>query len=83
MPTVTADGATGHCTSTRETVGGQHPALVLVAGTGLDAQLNFGHLADAFAASHTVYLPDYSGHLVVFERPQELVAEVLGFLNAS
>jgi pimeloyl-ACP methyl ester carboxylesterase len=24
-----------------------------------------------------------SGHLVVFERPQELVAEVLGFLSAA
>ncbi|HEU5428634.1 MAG TPA: hypothetical protein VFU74_17260 [Actinocrinis sp.] len=85
MPTVTAEGATVHYTSARETVGGQHPALVLVAGTGLDAQLGFGHLADAFAASHTVYLPDYAGSGLTTEPrgPLTVVAEVPGFLNVS
>jgi pimeloyl-ACP methyl ester carboxylesterase len=56
MPTTTAAGTTVHYTTA-----GSGPGLVLVAGTGLDAQLNFGHLVDAFAGDHTVVLPDYAG----------------------
>jgi hypothetical protein len=53
MPTVTADGASVHYTAT-----GHGPGLVLVAGTGLDAQTNYGHLAPLFADKRTVVLPD-------------------------
>lgn len=56
MPTVNADGATVHYTAT-----GTGPGLVLVAGTGLDAQTNYGHLAPLFADRRTVILPDYAG----------------------
>jgi len=94
MPTVEADYSTVHYT----TVGNDGPGLVLVAGTGLSAAINYGHLAEAFVDERTVVLPDYagsgetsgpegeltveipSGHLVVFERPRELVAEVRRFL---
>jgi pimeloyl-ACP methyl ester carboxylesterase len=77
MPTVTADGATVHYTATPRTADDQRPALVLVAGTGLDAQLNFGHLVDAFAASHTVYLPDYAGSGLTTEPQGPLTVELL------
>lgn len=55
MPTTTAAG-----TTVQYTVAGAGPGLVLVAGTGLAAQTNFGHLVDAFAGN-TVVLPDYGG----------------------
>ncbi|HZU56987.1 MAG TPA: alpha/beta hydrolase [Actinocrinis sp.] len=77
MPTVAADGATVHYTATPQTAGDQRPALVLVAGTGLDAQLNFGHLLDAFTASHTVYLPDYAGSGLTVEPQGPLTVELL------
>ncbi len=75
MPTVTADGATVHYTSTGVEPGRR--ALVLVAGTGLDAQLNFGHLVDAFAASHTVHLPDYAGSGLTTQPDGPLTVELL------
>jgi len=40
---------------------GDGPGLVFVAGTGLTAQVNFGHLTGAFTGSRTVVLPDYAG----------------------
>jgi pimeloyl-ACP methyl ester carboxylesterase len=42
------------------TTAGQGPGLVLVAGTGLGALLNYGHLLDAFTPQRTVVLPDYA-----------------------
>ena len=56
MPTVTTSGTTVHYTCA-----GTGPALVLVAGTGLPAQVNYGHLVEAFADRRTVVLPDYAG----------------------
>jgi pimeloyl-ACP methyl ester carboxylesterase len=56
MPTTTALGTTVSYTCT-----GQGPGLVFVAGTGLAAQLSFGHLVDAFSDRRTVVLPDYAG----------------------
>lgn len=56
MAKITISGAT-----VSYTTAGQGPGLVFVAGTGLAAQLNFGHLVDAFSGSHTVVLPDYAG----------------------
>jgi pimeloyl-ACP methyl ester carboxylesterase len=56
MPTTTALGTTVSYTCT-----GQGPGLVFVAGTGLPAQLNFGHLVEAFSDRRTVVLPDYAG----------------------
>ncbi|GLI02564.1 alpha/beta fold hydrolase [Phytohabitans aurantiacus] len=55
MPTTSAAG-----TTVEYTVAGSGPGIALVAGTGLPAQGNFGHLVDAFAGS-TVVLPDYAG----------------------
>ena len=56
MPTANASG-----TSVSYTTIGEGPGLVFVAGTGLPAELNFGHLAGAFTDSKTVILPDYAG----------------------
>ncbi|MEJ3747535.1 alpha/beta hydrolase [Actinomycetes bacterium KLBMP 9797] len=56
MPTTTATG-----TTVQYSAEGSGPGLVLVAGTGLDARTNFGHLVDAFSGSRTVVLPDYAG----------------------
>jgi pimeloyl-ACP methyl ester carboxylesterase len=56
MPIVTAEDATVHYTTT-----GTGPGLVLVAGTGLPAQINYGHLAPLLAEQRTVVLPDYAG----------------------
>jgi len=56
MPTVTASATTVHYTCA-----GTGPALVLVAGTGLPAQVNYGHLVEGFADRRTVVLPDYAG----------------------
>ena len=49
MPTATADGAAVHY-ATR----GTGPALVLVAGTGLTAEITYGHLVPAFADRRTI-----------------------------
>jgi pimeloyl-ACP methyl ester carboxylesterase len=72
MPTVTADGATVHYTAT-----GHGPGLVLVAGTGLDAQTNYGHLAPLFADKRTVVLPDYAGSGQTLEPAGPLSVETL------
>jgi pimeloyl-ACP methyl ester carboxylesterase len=56
MPTVSVSGTTVSYVSA-----GKGPGLVFVAGTGLAAQLNFGHLVDPFADRRTVVLPDYAG----------------------
>jgi pimeloyl-ACP methyl ester carboxylesterase len=56
MPTIGASGA-----SAGFSVSGEGPGLVFVAGTGLPAELNFGHLTGAFTGSRTVILPDYAG----------------------
>jgi pimeloyl-ACP methyl ester carboxylesterase len=42
------------------TTAGEGPGLVLVAGTGLSALLNYGHLLDPFTPRRTVVLPDYA-----------------------
>ncbi|CCB75689.1 MULTISPECIES: alpha/beta fold hydrolase [Streptomycetaceae] len=42
-------------------VTGSGRGLVLVHGTGGDAETNYGHLVDRFAARHTVIRPNYSG----------------------
>jgi pimeloyl-ACP methyl ester carboxylesterase len=72
MPTVDADGATVHYTAT-----GQGPGLVLVAGTGLNAHLNYGHLTPAFEAHRTVILPDYAGSGQTLEPAGPLSLELL------
>jgi pimeloyl-ACP methyl ester carboxylesterase len=59
------------------TVAGQGPGLVLVAGTGLDAQLNYGHLLDAFTARRTVVLPDYAAAGDTPDVDGELTVELL------
>jgi pimeloyl-ACP methyl ester carboxylesterase len=56
MPTIDAFG-----TTVSYTTSGQGPGLVFVAGTGMPAELNYGHLTGAFAESRTVILPDYAG----------------------
>ncbi|WP_269855287.1 alpha/beta fold hydrolase [Streptomyces sp. RPT161] len=40
---------------------GGGPGLVLVHGTGGDAESNYGHLVDRFSDRHTVITPNYSG----------------------
>ncbi|MFL6109856.1 MAG: alpha/beta fold hydrolase [Catenulispora sp.] len=72
MPTVDADGATVHYTAT-----GQGPGLVLVAGTGLPAHTNYGHLTPAFEAHRTVLLPDYAGSGLTLEPAGPLTLELL------
>jgi pimeloyl-ACP methyl ester carboxylesterase len=113
MPTASFSGTTVHYTCA-----GTGPALVLVAGTGLPAHVNYGHLVDAFAGVRDLlpritaptlvvgltrdqvvpaertrlvheaipgseYVEIDSGHVAVFERPQELVAAARGFLLAD
>jgi pimeloyl-ACP methyl ester carboxylesterase len=72
MPTVTADGAAVHYTTA-----GAGPGLVLVAGTGLDAQTNFGHLTGAFIDERTVILPDYTGSGLTLEPAGPLTVQQL------
>jgi pimeloyl-ACP methyl ester carboxylesterase len=72
MPTVEADRSTVHYTTA-----GDGPGLVFVAGTGLDAQLNFGHLVDAFTDERTVVLPDYAGSGATVGPEGELTVEIL------
>ncbi|GAA1911234.1 alpha/beta fold hydrolase [Streptantibioticus ferralitis] len=40
---------------------GSGPGLVLVHGTGSDAESNYGHLVGRFSDRHTVITPNYSG----------------------
>ncbi len=42
-------------------VAGSGPGLVLVHGSGGDAEVNYGHLVDRFTDRHTVIRPNYSG----------------------
>jgi pimeloyl-ACP methyl ester carboxylesterase len=56
MPTIDVAG-----TTVSYACDGQGPGLVLVAGSGLPAQLNYGHLVEAFSDRRTVVLPDYAG----------------------
>ncbi|MBV9381516.1 MAG: alpha/beta hydrolase [Streptosporangiaceae bacterium] len=72
MPTITAAG-----TTVSYTCAGQGPGLVLVAGTGLPAQLNYGHLADAFSDRRTVILPDYAGSGQTTDAGGPLTVELL------
>lgn len=72
MSTTTAAGATVHYATS-----GSGPGLVLVAGTGLDAQTNFGHLVPAFAEHRTVVLPDYVGSGETVEPAGPLSVEIL------
>ncbi len=72
MPTTTVDGATVHYTTT-----GAGPGLVMVAGTGLDSQINYGHLVPAFAERRTVVLPDYAGSGATVEPSGPLEVDVL------
>ncbi|MBV8048687.1 MAG: alpha/beta hydrolase [Paludibacterium sp.] len=54
--TMTAAG-----TSINYTAVGAGPALVLVHGTSIDGQGNFGHVASRFADQRTVVIPNYGG----------------------
>src|SRR5690242_13894435 len=56
MPAIDVSGTTVSYTTT-----GEGPGLVFVAGTGMAAELNYGHLTGEFAGSRTVILPDYAG----------------------
>jgi pimeloyl-ACP methyl ester carboxylesterase len=72
MPTTIADGATVHYTAT-----GSGPALVLVAGTGLPAEVNYGHLVPAFSGHRSVVLPDYAGSGETLDPAGSLSVEIL------
>jgi len=72
MPTTTVAGTTVHYSTT-----GTGPGLVLVPGTGLSAQINYGHLVDAFTPSHTVVLADYAGGGETTDPGGELTFELL------
>jgi pimeloyl-ACP methyl ester carboxylesterase len=54
MIVTTPSGAVSYTTA------GEGPGLVFVAGTGLSALLNYGHLLDPFLPHRTVVLPDYA-----------------------
>jgi pimeloyl-ACP methyl ester carboxylesterase len=72
MSTISVAGTTVSYTTT-----GTGPGLVFVAGTGLPAQLNFGHLVDAFADRRTVILPDYAGSGETPDAGRPLTVELL------
>ncbi|WP_250279783.1 alpha/beta hydrolase [Frankia sp. Cppng1_Ct_nod] len=72
MPTISACG-----TSINYTAAGQGPGLVFVAGTGVPAQMNFGHLVGAFTDHHTVVLPDYAGSGETTDAGTPLTVELL------
>jgi pimeloyl-ACP methyl ester carboxylesterase len=59
------------------TTAGQGPGLVLVAGTGLSALLNYGHLLDPFTPHRTVVLPDYAAAGQTPDVDGELTVELL------
>ncbi len=58
-------------------VDGHGPGLVLVHGTGGDAQTNWGHLVERFAVDRTVVRPDYSGSGETVDRGEALRVENL------
>jgi pimeloyl-ACP methyl ester carboxylesterase len=72
MPTVKADGALVHYSTQ-----GTGPGLALVAGTGLPAELNYGHLAPLFTDHRTVILPEYAGSGATTEPAGPLTVELL------
>jgi pimeloyl-ACP methyl ester carboxylesterase len=59
------------------TTTGEGPGLVLVAGTGLSALLNYGHLLDPFTSRRTVVLADYAGGGETPDVPGELTLDLL------
>jgi pimeloyl-ACP methyl ester carboxylesterase len=56
---------------------GEGPGLVFVAGTGLGALLNYGHLLDAFTPRRTVVLPDYAASGETPDVDGELTVDLL------
>jgi pimeloyl-ACP methyl ester carboxylesterase len=72
MPVLNVDRAPVHYATS-----GSGPGLVMVAGTGLDAATNYGHLAPRFADQRTVVLPDYAGSGATNEPPGQLSVDVL------
>ena len=72
MPTISTSGAT-----VSYTTAGEGPGLVFVAGTGLAAELNFGHLVGAFSDRRTVVLPDYAGSGETTDAGGPLTVELL------
>jgi pimeloyl-ACP methyl ester carboxylesterase len=72
MPTTPVAGTTVHYRTT-----GTGPALVLVPGTGLSADLNYGHLLDAFTPNRTVVLADYAGGGETTDPGGELTLDLL------
>jgi pimeloyl-ACP methyl ester carboxylesterase len=72
MPTISASETTVSYTKL-----GHGPGLVFVAGTGLPALVNFGHLAPAFHDQRTVVLPDYAGSGESTGPEGELTVELL------
>jgi pimeloyl-ACP methyl ester carboxylesterase len=72
MPTIEAEQSTVHYTTV-----GEGPGLVFVAGSGLAAQLNFGHLVEAFTDERAVVLPDYAGSGDTAGPEGELTVEIL------
>lgn len=72
MPTISASGTTVSYSKL-----GHGPGLVFVAGTGLPALVNFGHLAPAFHDRRTVVLPDYAGSGESTGPEGELTVELL------
>ncbi len=56
MTTISVAGTTVHYTRS-----GTGPGLVLVHGTSVDSQANFGHVAGRFADQREVICPDYAG----------------------
>ncbi|NJP23672.1 alpha/beta hydrolase [Microbispora hainanensis] len=78
MPVVTVGSSTVNYLVT-----GTGPGLVLVHGTGADAQANWGPLIDAASGRFTVVAPDLSGSGATVDaggpiRVEDLVAQVLG-----
>jgi pimeloyl-ACP methyl ester carboxylesterase len=78
MPTISASG-----TTVSYTAAGDGPGLVFVAGTGLPAQVNYGHLAPAFQDRRTVVLADYAGSGESTGPEGELSVELLAAQIAS
>ena len=72
MPTISVSGTTVSYSAI-----GHGPGLVFVAGTGLPALVNFGHLTPVFHDRRTVVLPDYAGSGESTGPEGELTVELL------
>jgi pimeloyl-ACP methyl ester carboxylesterase len=72
MPTTDVAGTTVHYRTA-----GSGPGLVLVPGTGLSAEINYGHLVDAFTGDRTVVLADYAGGGETTDPGGELTLDLL------